>query len=389
MAGKLAPLALVGLALAVPYFIGYFSYANGLLPLVHEIWHKGTLPDGTPLRTHWTGLHKLDEVVSKLVIFFWPVTSYGHPALTLHSIAFGGTFAAGWTLVTLEAWRDGSAWTLSSFTVFLGLVAQTLTWAFATPVYGFLHLLTSASASVPSRANMHIPYAVLQALPLVFLVGNAVPSLAMILPLSLSWNTPAVKQLLIAAWQPWPVYTAFGLTAAHLLLGGVLTAGDSPSPAGRKKSAAALRFIYAIAFANAAVSHLVALTVTVGAALAPAIFDPDYAVSLHPTKVLETILPWAANPVAQIQTLGDGATILLRWDYVLGTTSLLLWASVLHARAYKHYEGKCVDVVSFLAKIATLYVVVGPAGAAVELMWEREEFALQTEDKALTTKKKN
>ncbi|KAM3441580.1 hypothetical protein NHJ13734_002804 [Beauveria thailandica] len=388
MAGKLAPLALLGLALAVPYFIGYFSFANGLLPLVDEIWSKGSLPDGTPLRTHWTGLHKLDELVSKLVVFFWPVASFGHPALSLHSIAFSGTFAAGWMLVTLEAWRDGSAWTLSAFTVPVGVAAQVLTFAFATPVYGLLHLLTSAAASVPSRANMHIPYAVLQALPLVFLLGNAVPSLAMILPLS-SWNTPAVKQLLVALWQPWPVYTAFGLTAAHLVLGGVLTAGDSPTPAGRKKSAGALRFVYALAFGNAAVSHLVAVTVTVGTAFAPAIFDPDYAVSLHPSKVLQTVLPWAANPVAQIQTLGDGVNIFLRWDYVLGTTSLLLWATVLHARAYKHYEGKCVDVVSLLAKIATLYAVVGPAGAAVELMWEREEFALQTEDKALTTKKKN
>lgn len=113
MGGKLAPLALLGLALAVPYFIGYFSFANGTIPLVDQIFAKGQFPDGTPLRTHWFGVYKLDELISKLVIFFWPISAALHPALFLHTLAFAGTFAAGWTLVTLEAWRNGNAWTLS------------------------------------------------------------------------------------------------------------------------------------------------------------------------------------------------------------------------------------------------------------------------------------
>ncbi|OAA55741.1 hypothetical protein ISF_07846 [Cordyceps fumosorosea ARSEF 2679] len=386
MAGTLAPLALLGLTLAVPYFIGYQSFANGLLPLVDEIWDAGAFPDGTPLRTHWLGLPKLDELFSKLVIFFWPIAAFQHPGLFLHSLAFSGTFAAGWMLVTLETWRAGNAWTLSGFSVHLGLAAQVLTFAFATPVYGLVHLLTSRTASAPSRANMRVPYAVLSAFPLVFLLGNAVPSVAMILPFSAS-NTVAAKQLFTALWQPWPAYTAFGLVAAHTL--GLCTAGDAPTPAGRKAASGALRFIYAMAFGNAAVSHVAAATVTIGTAVAPTIFAPHYAVSLHPSKVLQTVLPWTSNPVAQIATLGDGVNVFLRWDYLLGTTSLLLWAGVLHARAYKHYEGKCVSLVPFAVKVATLYAVVGPAAAAVELMWEREEFVLQSEDKALTTKKKN
>ncbi|EGX95267.1 hypothetical protein CCM_03539 [Cordyceps militaris CM01] len=388
MAGKLAPLALLALALAVPYFIGYLSFANGLMPLVDEIWAAGAFPDGTPLRTRWLGLPKLDELLSKLVVFFWPVAAFQHPGLFLHSLAFSGTFAAGWTLVTLETWRDGNAWTLSGFSVHLGLAAQVLTFAFATPVYGFLHLVTGRTASAPTRAHMHIQYAVLASLPLVFFVGNAVPSVAMVLPFS-SRNTVAVKQLLTAVWQPWPAYTAFGLTAANLLFGGLITAGDKATPQGRKKAAGALRLIYAIAFGNAAVSHLAAATVTIGTTLAPGIFHPDYAVALHPRKVLAAVLPWAANPVAQIETLGDGVNVFLRWDYLLGTTSLLLWASVLYARAHRHYEGKSVDALSFLVKIATLYAVIGPAATAVELMWEREEYVLQSEDKALTTKKRN
>lgn len=272
--------------------------------------------------------------------------------------------------------------------VHLGLMAQVLTFAFATPVYGFLHLVTSSTASTPSRANMHIPYAVLKSLPLVFLVGNAIPSIAMVLPYS-SWNTVEVKQLLTAVWQPWPAYTALGLTAANLLLGGLFSCGDGASPDARKKSAGALRYIYAIAFGNAALSHLIAATVTIGTVVAPKIFHPDYVVALHPAKLLETLLPWSVSPVAQIRTLGDGVHNFLRWDYNIGTAALLLWTSVLYARAHRHYEGKGVGAVAFLSKIATLSALAGPAAAAVELMWEREEFVLQSEDKALVTKKKN
>lgn len=113
MAGKLAPLALLALALSVFYFITYFSFVNGVFDLVDAAWTAEKLPDGTPLRTHWVGQDKLDELVSKLVAFFWPIVAHWSPALVLHSIAFSGTFAAGWILVTLETWRTGNAWTLS------------------------------------------------------------------------------------------------------------------------------------------------------------------------------------------------------------------------------------------------------------------------------------
>lgn len=113
MAGKLAPIALLGLALSVFYFITYFSFANGLFPLVASIWEAGKFPDGTPLRTHYVGLPLLDKLTSQLVAFFWPIASFQHPALFLHSLAFSGTFGAGWMLVTLETWRAGNRWTAS------------------------------------------------------------------------------------------------------------------------------------------------------------------------------------------------------------------------------------------------------------------------------------
>lgn len=119
MAGKLAPISLLGLALSVFYFIFYFSFENGLFPMMTEIVKAGRFPDGTPLRSVYTGLPQTDKLLTQLVAFFWPISSFEHPALFLHSAAFSGTFAAGWILVTLETWRKGNAWTLSGLYVAL------------------------------------------------------------------------------------------------------------------------------------------------------------------------------------------------------------------------------------------------------------------------------
>lgn len=256
------------------------------------------------------------------------------------------------------------------------------------PTYGLLHLLTSTTASTPSRANMRIPYAVLLAFPAVWFVGNGVPSLAMTLPYS-ARNTVAVKQLITALWQPWPAYTSFGLLGAHLLLGGIFTAGDAPTPAGRKASASALRWIYGTLFGLAAVPHVVAVTVSAATVFAPKIFSPTYVAALHPAVVLDAVLPWSPSPIAQIKTLGDGVHAFLGWDYKITAASVLLWTSVLHARAHKYYEGKCVSLLPFLGKLVMLVAMAGPGAAAVQLMWEREELILQSEDKQLASKKRS
>jgi hypothetical protein len=97
------------------YAIFYFAEINGLNRLAHGAISTKTLP-GTnePLRTVYTGIEQVDVVLAALTTFFWPATDGSNPTLTLHSIAFSGTFGAAWTLVTLESWRRGNAWTIAA-----------------------------------------------------------------------------------------------------------------------------------------------------------------------------------------------------------------------------------------------------------------------------------
>ena len=270
--------------------------------------------------------------------------------------------------------------------VLLGLAAQVLTFAFAAPLYGFLHLMSARTANKPNAEDMRIPYAVLKAFPAVFLIGNAIPSFAMTLPMS-DRITPDIKQILIAAWQPWPAYTAILLTVANFVLGSFIKADNSA--AGKRKTNNAIRYIYAFAFGTTAVAHIVAVTIPVATVLVPKLFDAKLAAELHPLKVLETPLPWTA-PVATISTLGQGVHAFLRWDYIIGTTGVLVWAFTLHQRAHRFIErDSSASLCGLLSRTATLVAVAGPVAAAVELMWEREELVLATNPTVPPVTKKN
>ncbi|KAF7585091.1 hypothetical protein BBP40_000361 [Aspergillus hancockii] len=110
-----AKLILPALSLSVFYTIFYYADINGLRALGDQSIASKTLP-GTndPLRTVYTGLEPVDHLLTTLTTFFWPTTDGSHPALLLHSIAFSGTFGSAWILVSLEAWRQGNAWTIAA-----------------------------------------------------------------------------------------------------------------------------------------------------------------------------------------------------------------------------------------------------------------------------------
>jgi hypothetical protein len=121
-----AKLVLPLLSVFALYAIFYFAEINGLNHLAQEAITAKTLP-GTnePLRTVYTGIAPVDNVLAALTTFFWPATDGSNPTLTLHSIAFSGTFGAAWTLVTLESWRRGNAWTIAALSVPLSHIYET------------------------------------------------------------------------------------------------------------------------------------------------------------------------------------------------------------------------------------------------------------------------
>ncbi|CAG8241465.1 unnamed protein product [Penicillium salamii] len=353
---------LFSLSAFVFYAIFYFSYINGLDALGHNSIDSGKLPGvNEPLRTVYTGLEPVDNLLTLLTTFFHPSLDGQNPGLLLHSIAFSGSFGAAWTLVVLESWRKGNAGTVAAYPMVFGLVAQVFTFAFATPLFLGLQLGCSITASRPHADNIRIPRAVLAALPLIFVVGFMVPTNMMVLPAP-SVISVDFKQLAIAIWQPWPAYVSVLGTAAYYVLSPFFSNNH-------RASMSSLRWVYAFAFINASLPHLVSLVVSMATVIVPTLFDKRFLESLHPASVFFIPLPWSG---LMVDNVGHGIHVFLRWDYIIGTSGVLLWAISLYSIAHKQILST-VSWPSLLVKTAVITAVAGPVGAAVELVWERDE----------------
>jgi hypothetical protein len=242
-----------------------------------------------------------------------------------------------------------------------GLMAQVFTFAFATPLILGLQLGCSITARRPHADNIRIPRSVLAVLPLIFVVGFMVPTNMMVLPAP-SVISVDFKQIAIAIWQPWPAYVSILSTAAYYVL--------SPFFANNHRaSMSSLRWVYAFAFINASLSHLVSWIVSLATIAVPMVFEKRFAEALHPGNVFFIPLPWSGLTVDNV---GHGVHVFLRWDYMIGSAGVLVWAVSLYTIAHKQILST-VSWPSLLFKITILTLVAGPAGAAVELVWERDE----------------
>lgn len=260
-----------------------------------------------------------------------------------------------------------------------GLVAQVLTFAFAAPLFLGLQLGCSITARRPHADNIRVPRVVLAVLPLIFAVGFMVPTHMMVLKAP---NLISVdfKQIAIAVWHPWPAYVSILTTVAYYVLSPFFSNNHRASMSG-------LRWVYAFAFVNAALSHLVSWIISLATVIVPSMFEERFLESLHPAKVFAIPLPWSG---LKVDTLAEGVHVFLRWDYMIGSAGVLIWALTMYTVAHKQILST-VSYPGLLVKAGLLTALAGPTGAAVELMWERDELVFSetggSRQQVSTTKK--
>ena len=236
-----------------------------------------------------------------------------------------------------------------------------MTFAFATPLLCGLQLGCSITARHPRADNIRVPRAVLAVLPAIFVIAFMVPTNLMALPAP-SMISVDMKQIAIAFWHPWPAYVSILTTAAYYTLSPFFSNNH-------RASMSNLRWVYAFAFVQAALFHLVPWTLSLASLVAPALFKDQFLDALHPSQVFAIPLPWSG---LKVENLADGVHVFLRWDYLIGSAGVLIWALTLHSVAHKQILST-VSWPSLLFKVGLLTVLAGPTGAAVELIWERDE----------------
>lgn len=268
------------------------------------------------------------------------------------------------SLITYDKIAPSRLLTPFSPTIF-GLTAQVMTFAFAIPLYCGFHLANAVTAKKPTAASFRISRPVLNFIPFAMLVGYGLPS-------ALMMDAPVgadMRQKFIAAWHPWPAYVTIMVTIVDFLFSPRRKADPG------RATLSALRRVYAFAFATAALPHVLSLVVSIASIRTPFLFSEEYRAALHPAEVFKIALPWT-KPALQVGSVAEGVHVFLRWDYLIGTFGVLLWAMSLHATANWEVLRKS-GWFGMFVKTVLLVVVSGPVGAAVELMWERDELVIQ------------
>ena len=93
------------------YFTWFLFLKNGSNDHMVHVRDVGpqVLPGTTaPLRTSYTGIHKLDHQLTTLCLFFWQLVDGSQPNASLLCFHFGGQLAAGWGILTMEKLRSGN-----------------------------------------------------------------------------------------------------------------------------------------------------------------------------------------------------------------------------------------------------------------------------------------
>ena len=243
------------------------------------------------------------------------------------------------------------------------------------PLYVWVLLLVSPSVKNSAWNSSTSLIAQLKAIPVGITVGFLLPSAALALPEGLAL-LPFSKQERIAFWQPFPVWVSIANFIASKII--AIFSPSIPDGMLRRRLAlrTCLRYLYAFGFAMASTTHIASWGISLTAMCFPTLFNAEAATALSPRNVFLNPMPWSS---LKSESLGMGAHWLLQWDQLTGTAGVLLWSLILYRSAHLS-RGLAFNTCATATKVLALCLLTGVAGAAVELMWEREELLFQADD---------
>ena len=138
----------------------------------------------------------------------------------------------------------------------------------------------------------------------------------------------------------------------------------------------ALRVVYTFALLVASITRIFVFTLSITSVLFPMLFSPAHVESLAPSMIF---WPASTSYAQQTPTIGSGVLLMLQYDELVGSASVLLWAALLFARAWNQFKtsDQCIPV---LVAACLSFLLAGPIGCAVVLIWARDELVIERGD---------
>ena len=243
------------------------------------------------------------------------------------------------------------------------VVSQALGIAIVGPMIHAVSLMNHDVVRNPTWHSLGADSRALRAVPWSMLIGFVVPTVVMVmlpcLKLGAEWGVFVIK-----VWLFFPVWFNLSqvlLTKSILRDFGVRKKTPTISQCDEDEITL-LRTCYRQGLALAMVTNILSWSVSLCAICFPGFFDSRVARDLQPHNVFVPPLPWSG---IEAQSLVQGSHWILLWDDLLMGAIYLVWAATIL---------RCCNVSSVrVIRLALTSVLVGPCGAALLMVWERDE----------------
>lgn len=258
---------------------------------------------------------------------------------------------------------------------YLGACIQNIGFACIAPLWMALHLATSQTMFSPNTANLTLNPRQLASLPVSILIGCVFPSVVMCLstPTVISHET---RQNWTAVQQAWPLWIYISqeiLTTLAKSFEFVFSTGFELGD--RNLVLKHLRVAYVFALCFSASGHLIFWLLCTLVYSFPVMWNPDFVAKMQPVHL---IWPQAPFPPTRAASLADGVLWILQWEHITGMAALVVWSSTLRM-AIEPKQWTLGQHLMCLTRLAVLVLAIGPAGAAVAAVWQRDELVFKRE----------
>ena len=243
------------------------------------------------------------------------------------------------------------------------------------PIYLAIHLSTSPTVLSRKPSDFYVAVPKLASIPFSLALGFVLPTVLVALPAP-SILTYDRKQVFIAVWQSFPIWVelvqqiaTFTISSLGMTEGGPSGIKQQPD----KQWLKVLRAVYTFLLAAAGITHVSTIALMATSKFFTGFFASEFIGILNPSKVF---LPQSIKASTKVSSLGDGAFLLLQYDFIVGSAALALWASALYITTYssmKKSNGWMTSTFMFISQL----VLLGPIGHAVACIWSRDEYIFE------------
>lgn len=335
---------------------------SAMIPMLTMAKKTGLMPDGEPVRTYYTGVEVLDDILTGLVVFFTLLMDGHDDASHRFSLWFLPQIAPLMVHMYWETTKRRSPF--ARIPTLFGLAMQLYTGGIMLPIYYALSALTSSAVPKQPRGDAEgKARALLPAVILAFFV----PSVALFLsPQSVPLDT---KQIVAAVWQFFPLWMAILYNVFRVLLHTERSAPPGSDAVSDAQTRAALKWVkraYLFCGLVCAAAHIYVLYTTL-------------VTDASPGALLKVFVPYTLYhylpvppPASDVADYRRATRQLFQFDWLCMTVASLVffgWSHVATARQGK----KDMGLGGWLARVAVLSVLGGPGAAISWAAFAREE----------------